>query len=143
MQLGATELFHHLPDFFQNRLISREPLYRIQLTFCQPARGFGFFQNKATEENLAPEAVHRKMKCRIVVFDGADFIMYRNFGVQLFLNLSFQRLLCGFSRLDFTTRKFPLAFVVAIAAGSGIDSVFGLDGDADDCRGDAVGFHEF
>ena len=82
------------------------------------------------------------MKCRIVVFDGADFIMYRNFGVQLFLNLSFQRLLCGFSRLDFTTRKFPLAFVVAIAAGGGINFMFRLNIVADHSCNNANNLHD-
>ena len=108
MQISSTDLFHHLSDFFQNPLISREPLYGIQFVFCQPACGFGFFQNKVARENHAPEAVHRKMKCRIVVFNGSNLIMYRDFSVQLFLNFSFQRLLWSLARFDFAARKFPL-----------------------------------
>ena len=81
------------------------------------------------------------MKCRIVVFDGPNFVVHRDFGVQFFLNLSFQRLLRGLARLDFAAREFPLAFVVAIAAGSGINSVIGLDGVADDGCDNANSFH--
>ena len=141
MQISSTDLFHHLSDFFQNPLISREPLYGIQFVFCQPACGFGFFQNKVARENHAPEAVHRKMKCRIVVFNGSNLIMYRDFSVQLFLNFSFQRLLWSLARFDFAARKFPLPFIVAIAAGGGINFVFGLDGVADDGRDNANNFH--
>ena len=72
------------------------------------------------------------MECWIVVFDGTNFIMNRNFGVQFFLDLSFQRLRRRFARLDFATRKFPLAFIVTVAAGGGINFVLGLDGVADD-----------
>ena len=63
--------------------------------------------------------------------------MYRDFSVQLFLNFSFQRLLWSLARLNFAARKFPLPFIVAIAAGGGINFVFGLDGVADDGRDNA------
>ena len=82
------------------------------------------------------------MKCRIVVFNGSNLIMYRDFSVQLFLNFSFQRLLWSLARFDFAARKFPLPFIVALAAGGGINSVFGLDGVADDSCDNANHFHE-
>ena len=81
------------------------------------------------------------MKCRIVVFDGSNLIVYRDFGVQFFLNFSFQRLLWSLARLNFAARKFPLPLVVALAAGGGIIFVFGLDGVADDGRDNAYDFH--
>ena len=59
-----------------------------------------------------------------------------------FANFSFQRLLWSLARFDFAARKFPLPFIVAIAAGGGINSVFGLDGVADDSCDNANHFHE-
>ena len=58
------------------------------------------------------------MEGGIIVFNGVDEVAYRDLGIQLFPDLSFQCLLCGFSRLDFTTRKFPLAFVRAFSNSS-------------------------
>lgn len=116
-------------------------MYRTQFVLCQPARGLGFFQNKVTGKDLAPEAVHGKMKCRIIVFDGANLIEHRNFSIQFFFDFSFQCLLRSFTRLNFAAWKFPLPLVVTVAAGGGINFVFGLDGVADDGRDNANDFH--
>lgn len=82
------------------------------------------------------------MKCRIIVFDGADLVMHCNFRIQFFFNLSFQRLLWRFTRFDFSARKFLLAFVVTMAAGGRINFMFYMDGVADDSGNNADSFHE-
>lgn len=49
------------------------------------------------------------MKGRIIVFNGVDEVAYRDLGIQLFPDLSFQCLLRGFTRLDFAARELPSA----------------------------------
>ena len=41
--------------------------------------------------------------------------------------ISFQRLLRGFTRLDFAARELPSALVLAVAAGGGINFMFRLN----------------
>lgn len=61
------------------------------------------------------------MEGGIIVFNDTNQIAYRNLGIQLFPDLSFQRLLRGFTRLDFAARELPSALVLAVAAGGGIN----------------------
>lgn len=67
------------------------------------------------------------MKCRIIVFNGTNQIAYRDLSIQLFPDLSLQRLLRGFTRLDFAARELPSALVLAVAAGGGINFMFRLN----------------
>lgn len=69
-----------------------------QAPFSQPACSLGFFQHQLAGNHFAPETVHRKMEGGIIVFNGVDEVAYRDLGIQLFPDLSFQCLLCGFSR---------------------------------------------
>lgn len=82
------------------------------------------------------------MEGGIIVFNGANQIAYRDLGVQLFPDLSFQRLLRGFTRLDFAARELPSALLLAVAAGGGINFMFRLNIFADDSCDNANHFHE-
>ena len=81
------------------------------------------------------------MEGGIIVFNGVDKVAYRDLGIQFFPDLSFQCLLRGFTRLDFAARKLPLAFIVAITAGSGVDFAFCLHGVADHSGHNTNRFH--
>ena len=56
-------------DNIQNGLIRREPRNGINVIFCQPSCSFRFFQNKIAGNHFTPEAVHGKMKRRIIILD--------------------------------------------------------------------------
>ena len=88
-------------------MVRRKPRNRIKLLFSQPACSLGFFQHQLAGNHFAPETVHRKMEGGIIVFNGVDEVAYRDLGIQLFPDLSFQCLLRGFTRLDFAARKLP------------------------------------
>ena len=82
------------------------------------------------------------MEGGIIVFNGTDQIAYRNLGIQLFPDLSFQCLLRGFTGFYFSAREFPSALILAVAAGGGINFMFRLNIVADHGCNNANHFHE-
>ena len=82
------------------------------------------------------------MEGGIIVFNGTNQIAYRNLGIQLFPDLSFQCLLRGFTRLDFATRELPSALIFAVAAVGGLNFMFRLNIVAYHGCNNANHFHE-
>ena len=75
-----------------------------------------FLKDKITFYNLTPEAIHRKMKCRIIILNRINQFANRNLCIQFFFDFPLQCILWGFSFFDFSSWKFPSVFKFTITS---------------------------
>ncbi len=104
-----------LCNIFQYRNIGGQPLDGVQLLFRELAGGFMLVEVKRFGGQHTPVAVHCQIKVRIVPLDGTQQIADFDFGVQLFSDFAYQRLLRRFTQLYLPARKLLPAFELAIS----------------------------
>ena len=103
-------------NLLRNSHIRRQPLHICQLLPGQPSGCLMLLQHQIPFHDLTPEAIHRKMKSRIIILHCLDPFANRNFRIQFFHDLTLQRFLRRLSGFDLAAREFQSAFELALSA---------------------------
>lgn len=109
-------LVHLFFNLLRNRHIRRQPLHIRKLLPGQPPGSLMLLQHQIPFHDLTPEAIHRKMKSRIIILHRLDPFTNRNFRIQFFHDLTLQRFLRCLPGFDLAAREFPSAFELAVSA---------------------------
>lgn len=116
-------------EYLHHSDISRKPFYTLPFRFFQPTGRLMLVQHQFTLHDAAPITMHGKVEIGIVMFYGADMLLYRYIYIQFLTDFPTERFFGRFAWLNLASRKFPKSLEIPIPALGGEDlSVLMNDG---------------
>jgi len=134
-------LAHFIGDLCHKFKIGVKPIDAEQFVLCQPADVRRLFGVERSGIRRAPEAVHRQVKERVIVFHPVDQLANDDLCTEFLSDLAHERLLGRLARLKFSAGKLPSAFELTVTARRGEYFRFVFERIADHRCGNSDCFH--